>query len=52
VVTEQYDLLIPQTHYESENIQALLAIIRSREFKQRVDALGGYDTQQTGNVML
>jgi putative molybdopterin biosynthesis protein len=50
VVTEQYDLIIPQVYFESENIQLLLEIINGREFKKRVVALGGYNTQKTGEI--
>ncbi len=48
--TEQYDLAIPTRHYESELLAPLLSLIRSAEFKERVDALGGYDTASTGQV--
>ena len=48
VVTEQYDLIIPEEHFASDNIQVLLEAIRSPEFKDRVDALGGYSTERTG----
>ena len=51
VVTEQYDLIIPRTHFESKNIQLLLEIINSPEFKQRVEALGGYSTKSTGTII-
>jgi putative molybdopterin biosynthesis protein len=51
VVTEQYDLIIPAVHFESENIQLLLEIINSREFKERVEALGGYGTEKTGEII-
>ena len=52
VVTEQYDLAIPFEYFETEPIQILLEIINSRNFKQRVEALGGYDTKKTGTVIL
>ena len=52
VVTEQYDLIIPLAHFESENIQLLLESINSREFKHRVEALGGYSTEKTGEIIL
>jgi putative molybdopterin biosynthesis protein len=51
VVTEQYDLIIPAVHFESENIQLLLEIINSREFKNRVEVLGGYGTGKTGEII-
>ncbi len=51
VVTEQYDLIIPEAHLESENMQILLSTIRSEEFKSRVQALGGYHTRQCGEIV-
>ncbi|MBN1932623.1 MAG: molybdopterin biosynthesis protein [Desulfobacterales bacterium] len=51
VATEQYDLIIPEKHFESENIQLLLKIINSTEFKNHVKNLGGYDTQKTGEMV-
>jgi putative molybdopterin biosynthesis protein len=52
VVTEQYDLIIPLEHFETESIQILLKIINSQEFKQRVSALGGYSTAKTGAIII
>ncbi|MDM8517848.1 molybdopterin biosynthesis protein [Desulfobacterales bacterium HSG16] len=51
MATEQYDLIIPSNHFESESIQTMLTTIRSDDFKQKVMALGGYDTEKTGNVI-
>lgn len=52
VVTEQYDLIIPEIFYESENIRILLETINSPEFKKRVQALGGYSTKKTGQIII
>lgn len=52
VVTEQYDLIIPLQYFETDNIQMLLEIINSQDFKKRVEALGGYNTQKTGNIIM
>jgi len=51
VVTEQYDLVIPETYFETRNIQILLELINTRAFKDRVEALGGYSTEKTGTVV-
>ncbi len=48
VVTEQYDLIIPDLYFETEPIQILLETIRADRFKARVAALGGYHTHKTG----
>ncbi|MDA8218820.1 MAG: molybdopterin biosynthesis protein [Dehalococcoidales bacterium] len=51
VAKERYDLVIPREYYESEAMQALLKVVRGDEFKRAVEALGGYDVSQTGQVM-
>jgi putative molybdopterin biosynthesis protein len=51
VVTEQYDLVIPQKYFESDNIQILLETIKTEDFKKRVESLGGYSTEKTGNII-
>jgi putative molybdopterin biosynthesis protein len=51
VVTEQYDLVVPQEYFETEAVQILLDIINSPAFKQQVEALGGYNTQNTGEII-
>ncbi len=51
VVTEEYDLIIPDRFYSTRKIQALLDTIQSRDFKKKVMALGGYDTGHTGRVV-
>lgn len=50
VVTEQYDLVIPEAHFNLPIVQCVLDTIVSPAFKQRVEALGGYHTEKTGTV--
>lgn len=49
--TERYDLAIPEVFYDDDLLAPMLSLIRSDGFKQRVDALGGYDTTSTGIVV-
>ena len=51
VVTEQYDLVIPGEFFDDAGIQVLLETIRSDRFKQRVQSLGGYGTEMTGQIL-
>jgi putative molybdopterin biosynthesis protein len=51
VVTEQYDLVIPEAYFESENMRLLLDTIKIPQFKKHVEALGGYSTAKTGEMM-
>jgi putative molybdopterin biosynthesis protein len=52
MVTEQYDLVIPQIYIDMPQMQILLDIINSAAFKKRVEALGGYSTKKTGTIVL
>jgi len=51
VVTEQYDLVIPEIHFQTRNIRVLLDTINTGRFKRRVEALGGYSTGRTGEIV-
>jgi len=51
VVTEQYDLIIPEIYFETKNVKILLETINTSAFKKRVQALGGYSTEKTGNII-
>lgn len=51
VITEEYDLVIPRRFYETDKVRALIDTIRTDGFKARVQAMGGYATGQTGQVM-
>ncbi len=51
VVTEEYDLVIPDRFLESGKIKVLLQTIKTDEFKSRVESLGGYNTGKTGEVI-
>lgn len=45
---ECYDLLIPLEHYQMEEMQALLALARSPEWRERVRRFAGYDLSDSG----
>jgi putative molybdopterin biosynthesis protein len=53
IVEERFDLVIPVEHFESALLAPLLALLRRRDtaFRNRVTALGGYNTQPMGRVM-
>ena len=52
VVTEQYDLAIPEAHLALAPVRVLLETIETDEFKTRVQALGGYSTDRTGKFWI
>ncbi|RLA98000.1 MAG: molybdopterin biosynthesis protein, partial [Deltaproteobacteria bacterium] len=51
VVSERYDLIIPEQFWDDEKIRVVIDIIRSKDFQQRVLELGGYDVSDTGKVL-
>lgn len=48
--TERYDLVIPFEKWEMETIQALKCWLDTPQAKTAIQALGGYDTRETGTV--
>jgi len=48
---ERYDLLIPTRFLDDPRIEAVLGLIRTPEFKARIQGLGGYETTFTGMIM-
>ena len=48
---EQYDFVIPRENLSAQPIISLIAVIRSPEFKESINQMGGYDTKDTGKVM-
>jgi molybdate-binding protein len=49
---ERYDLVIPKAHYETlTGLKVLLDTIVSKPFRDELEALGGYDTRDTGRFV-
>ncbi|HEY7220100.1 MAG TPA: substrate-binding domain-containing protein [Candidatus Binatia bacterium] len=48
---ERYDLVIPKVYYELAGLQTLLNTIVSKRFRDEIEALGGYDTRETGRLV-
>ena len=48
---ERFDLLVAKERFFSGAIQTLLGLIGAREYRQRVEALGGYDASESGRIV-
>jgi len=48
---ERFDAVIPKGRFFSHGIQVLLGTLGSREFRQQVEALGGYDASESGRII-
>jgi molybdenum cofactor synthesis domain-containing protein len=51
LLPERYDLVVPETTFRESRFQVLLEVIRSPEFRQGAEALGGYDLQDCGRIL-
>lgn len=52
VITEEYDLVIPDRFFHTDKIQVLLKTIKTPVFQERIMALGGYSTEKTGDIIM
>ena len=50
VAQERYELAFRKKYAEDPRLAALIAAIRSPEFKKILNDLGGYDTKETGHI--
>jgi molybdenum cofactor synthesis domain-containing protein len=50
LMTERYDLCIPIGFWEDPRVRVLLNTLESAEFRQAVEAMGGYDVNPMGQV--
>jgi molybdate-binding protein len=49
---ERYDLIVPKVYYETlEGLKILLDTMVSKPFRDELEALGGYDTRETGKIV-
>ena len=50
VLKEQYDLVIPSSFVDDPKLQLLIDITRSKDFRDRVKGLGGYNPAKSGDL--
>lgn len=50
ICMEQYDLLIPDEAWDTPQVKLLLEILKSDEFKNRLEKLGGYEVKEPGRI--
>jgi molybdate-binding protein len=48
---ERFDLIIHKDRISSAPVDALLKVVRSAAFKEKVNGMSGYDTSSTGQLM-
>ena len=51
LVSERFDLVIPDRHWDLPAVQALMDALNRSSLRKELEALGGYDTRETGNLV-
>ncbi|MDW5298958.1 MAG: molybdopterin biosynthesis protein [Sedimentibacter sp.] len=51
VCNEEYDLAIPEEFMDMEIVEEFIETLKSKEFKEKLDELGGYDYSDTGRII-
>jgi excisionase family DNA binding protein len=51
LVRERFDMIVPNDRFLTKPMQNLLSVVASREFRNRVGALGGYDVSESGRIV-
>jgi len=51
LVRERFDMLIKKERFFTPGIQTLVGILGSRQYRERIDALGGYDAAESGRII-
>ena len=51
LMRERFDMVVPKDRFFTAGIQHLLSVVGSGEFRDRVNALGGYDVAESGRIV-
>ena len=48
---EEYDLLIPESVWNTDLIRQLISTLKSSQFRERIEAMGGYTLDRPGEII-
>ena len=51
ICIEEYDLLIPDHIWDTPQVQQMIGVLKSDEFKEKILALGGYTVENPGQII-
>jgi excisionase family DNA binding protein len=51
ITQESFDMLMDQTTFFDRSVQAFIEVLKSKEFRTRVDRLGSYDFKNSGKIL-
>ena len=51
ICIEEYDLIIPDHAWDTPQVQAMLATLKSAAFREKILSLGGYTVETPGEII-
>ncbi len=51
ICVEEYDLLIPEKVWSSSMVKQMISTLKSQEFRDRIEAMGGYTLDHPGEII-
>ena len=51
IACENFDMILDQSTFFTKGVKALIEVLKSRDFRKRVERLGGYDFKDSGKVL-
>ena len=51
ITHERFDMVLDQKTFFGKNVQAFIELLHSREFREKVQRIGGYDLKESGRVL-
>jgi excisionase family DNA binding protein len=51
ITKERFDMILSRETFFNKGVQALIKLIHSEEFRQKVEKIGGYDLKDSGRVI-
>ena len=51
ICIEEYDLIVPDHAWDTPQVQQMISVLKSEEFKNKILALGGYTVENPGEII-
>ena len=51
ITQERFDMVLSQSTFFEKGVQAMIEILNSQEFRDRVGRLGGYEFKHSGKIL-
>ena len=51
ICIEEYDLLVPDSAWDTPMVQKLVELLKSDKFRDRIEAMGGYTLDRPGTLI-